>query len=654
MSEIGKSKRQYVKMLIEQKDCALHWHDECDELILVIQGRCCITVLQDQYTIGENDFIFVNKSVVHKITCLDPNTVYLTLHINVFMYDDCIEKASKVFFVRDPKKMDTDTTEALTELRNIIAHIYLEKKYMNTSSEHRIYLYGKDLLTLLRNEFDYTKRNKSSQTGEGETDPIWECLDYMLDNHTSKITLDDLAKLVHLSPSYLSHRFKTFTEMSMEDWLYSFRLEEAVRQLISTDDSITKISYNSGFSDPRYFAKCFRKYFGTSPSEFDERRGELRYIEQEEIQNDYNIPRVNTAISAYLHRHLDSPADSESERLDITLELDSQKTEEIIDYQWKEILYVGDVYTMLSMSMFVEQIQRELGFRHIQIDYDEEQDAVAFDLLIPAIDVAVQTDTPVIIKLTGFTDPQNKIRSIQDELLKRYGQTGTLEWIIDEGKTNDSDLNSDNEYASCYGPARFIKDVLINNRHVPMQNLIESGDGKNESITSGLLTKEGFFTPLYFAYRMIVSLCPSVERKGPNYIVTRKDRRYDILVWHEPEDDLVDFMRIPEGSTDRKYLQHLDRQLELQINLLINAGDYVIKRKYYDVGESWYSAFLANREMVDKFSRLDIDDINRNLRLRVSFDAYKTDGEIKLSSGLKPGDIELFELWQFDEYGNVC
>ena len=46
------------------------------------------------------------------------------------------------------------------------------------------------------------------------------------------------------------------------------RLEHAAQLLITTDESITEIAYNSGFSDPLYFSTAFKKFYNLPPTEY--------------------------------------------------------------------------------------------------------------------------------------------------------------------------------------------------------------------------------------------------------------------------------------------------------------------------------------------------------------------------------------------------
>ena len=41
--------------------------------------------------------------------------------------------------------------------------------------------------------------------------------------------------------------------------------------LLNSDNNISEIAYALGFSDPAYFTRLFKKYFGKSPSEFNKK-----------------------------------------------------------------------------------------------------------------------------------------------------------------------------------------------------------------------------------------------------------------------------------------------------------------------------------------------------------------------------------------------
>ena len=62
--------------------------------------------------------------------------------------------------------------------------------------------------------------------------------------------------------------------MSPVDYLRYYRIEKSLEILRGTDNTITEIAYETGFSGASYFAETFRKYIGCSPLQFREKARE--------------------------------------------------------------------------------------------------------------------------------------------------------------------------------------------------------------------------------------------------------------------------------------------------------------------------------------------------------------------------------------------
>lgn len=90
--------------------------------------------------------------------------------------------------------------------------------------------------------------------------------EFIEDNCMDNIRLDQLAKLVGLSPSYFSHAFKASTGLAPHQWQMRARINRVKRTLVETDISLTMVATNSGFSDAAHFSRIFRKEVGITPS----------------------------------------------------------------------------------------------------------------------------------------------------------------------------------------------------------------------------------------------------------------------------------------------------------------------------------------------------------------------------------------------------
>lgn len=93
-------------------------------------------------------------------------------------------------------------------------------------------------------------------------------LEYMKDNYYKPISLKTIALQYRTNASYLGQVFKTETGEFFTDYLNIIRIENAKKLLSKDALKSSDISTMTGFSDPRYFYRVFKKLTGLSPSEY--------------------------------------------------------------------------------------------------------------------------------------------------------------------------------------------------------------------------------------------------------------------------------------------------------------------------------------------------------------------------------------------------
>lgn len=98
-------------------------------------------------------------------------------------------------------------------------------------------------------------------------------LSYIHLRFVNRIALDEVAREVHLSPSYFSRLFKIETGFSFSDYVQKIRIEEAKRLLRRGDCSMADIAGQTGFFDQSHFTKMFKQATGVTPGEYRRRRG---------------------------------------------------------------------------------------------------------------------------------------------------------------------------------------------------------------------------------------------------------------------------------------------------------------------------------------------------------------------------------------------
>ena len=89
-----------------------------------------------------------------------------------------------------------------------------------------------------------------------------------------KISLEEVAAHVFLSPSYFSKIFKEEMKCNFSRYLNMVRIEKGKSLLVDDAIPLVDISNMVGYEDQSYFSKVFKKIVGVSPGKYRESRGQ--------------------------------------------------------------------------------------------------------------------------------------------------------------------------------------------------------------------------------------------------------------------------------------------------------------------------------------------------------------------------------------------
>ena len=84
----------------------------------------------------------------------------------------------------------------------------------------------------------------------------------------SDLRIADMASAVATSASGLQRKVKQAMGITPQDLLREARIKHACLLLKTTGKSIAEVAYACGFSDPKYFGRCFKASVGQSPTEY--------------------------------------------------------------------------------------------------------------------------------------------------------------------------------------------------------------------------------------------------------------------------------------------------------------------------------------------------------------------------------------------------
>lgn len=127
----------------------------------------------------------------------------------------------------------------------------------------------------LREVFNRLEKNISNRSKK--TPIVLEIEKYINKNYSNdKLTIDDVAKNIRISQTYLTRLLKKETGMSFIDYLTYIRIQNAIELMKDPTIKIYEIATLVGYNTQHYFSNVFKKHMGVSPNYY------RNYINNEE------------------------------------------------------------------------------------------------------------------------------------------------------------------------------------------------------------------------------------------------------------------------------------------------------------------------------------------------------------------------------------
>jgi len=113
-------------------------------------------------------------------------------------------------------------------------------------------------------------------SGVKHVDVIYKAINYIRKNYMKKITLEEVASHVYLSPAYFSKIFKEEMKTNFNNYLNKVRIEMSKKLLLDESVPLVDVSSYVGYDDQSYFSKVFKRMVGVSPGKYREFRGQIK------------------------------------------------------------------------------------------------------------------------------------------------------------------------------------------------------------------------------------------------------------------------------------------------------------------------------------------------------------------------------------------
>lgn len=250
-----------------------HWHSYF-EITYVKKGRGKYFVNGQEYSMDEGDIIIFNNVEPHGWTLLEEDMYLLVM---IFSPEFVADKMSifdaeylKPFVERGSNfKNRIGREEAVShELRKTIREIYKEWEEKKDGYPLMIKADVLRILTILIRAYqDESKSDEMLKEKKAAMKRLEKAFTYIENHYCQKITLDEVAAAVYMSPSYFSSYFRKMTDVGFSEYVTRLRIKQARELLKDPRRSVTDIAMECGFNNISNFYRLYKKYVGKSPRE---------------------------------------------------------------------------------------------------------------------------------------------------------------------------------------------------------------------------------------------------------------------------------------------------------------------------------------------------------------------------------------------------
>ena len=247
-----------------------HWHPEL-EFVYVRKGTVTFKIGSDQFELEEGMGIFVNAQVIHRFesteTAVIPNIVFLPTLMaprGSLIYKKYIEPVlvSLVSYLCFKPEIAWQR-EILMSLQQIFAIQEMEKECELETVQELLHIWKK-----IYEHTELQEVNNRAIVSARSLGQLQIMMQYIHENYPKMITLDDLTGVVMMSKSSVLNIFQKYLHTSPINYLVNYRLKQAARLLVTTENSISVIAQNTGFENTGYFCRKFKELFHKTPGEY--------------------------------------------------------------------------------------------------------------------------------------------------------------------------------------------------------------------------------------------------------------------------------------------------------------------------------------------------------------------------------------------------
>ena len=245
-----------------------HWHT-CIELIMPTEGTYTVEYDNNRICLHESEILLICPGALHYLEACPGKRYIFQAEMSQVTQLQNINSMMTMLYPGIVISQETypETYSQLHQLMNDIVD-----EYHSASILYEAAIYGMllEMMVLIRRGHE-SLSSPIAVTGHKQKeylDKFMTVCSYINDHCTEDLTLEDIAARAGFSKYHFTRLFKQFTNVSFYRYLNQKRIENAERQLVNPQLSVTEVSMSSGFNSLSSFIRMFKLIKGCTPSEY--------------------------------------------------------------------------------------------------------------------------------------------------------------------------------------------------------------------------------------------------------------------------------------------------------------------------------------------------------------------------------------------------
>jgi AraC-like DNA-binding protein/quercetin dioxygenase-like cupin family protein len=246
-----------------------HMYQDEVEIVYVYSGASYVGINKQFIRIKKNDCLIIFPQVTHNYflkdheSCKMIDLVFKIGDLSAF-YEQDLQKYLRFLYELNVLQIDYMKFVDNGEIRTILEHILLQQQSLSSYSRTLSKIYFCELFVCLSKIISETR----DEFGKLKNHHVTAGLDFLVNSYTSKISVEDVARHIGLSPRHFSRLFSQEMGLTVQDYLSIFRIKKAKDMLHNSELDITQIAYSLGFNSSQYFTTWFKRVEHVTPKQY--------------------------------------------------------------------------------------------------------------------------------------------------------------------------------------------------------------------------------------------------------------------------------------------------------------------------------------------------------------------------------------------------